>query len=608
MRTLRFFVIFAALMTACTLVSASETSDNFAQWVGNFAATDINAKRDAQQNWQNFCRQQGYKPDVQKEIIRVSTEQLAKDNPVETSVWIIRQLGIVGDATAVPALAKLLASNEVRVRDEAARALANIPVREAESALKATNTIATTQLAKDALTARTIKAEPPKNTAIETQFPMAIPYIPFASNAELTTWMEGYGKLNDMEKAQVLSNLTARNTRMQVTMQQRRLSGAGVATTGNRPQGAGIGGPAGRTNPYISLALEAVKSSDETLRNAGILAVGALGGAAEVPFLLEQAQNGANKNLAKLSLSRMSGQRIDDLLIETAKAESNAEKFAIIAEVLKNRFNSGMRADMLEKAKAADTPNRLELLTSAEPFSSQADVPDFVKVWSLITDRGQKDRAEQIIARLSSGDASTAMQALGDNWDTPEGMSLLGRIGDARILEKIRQGKNSVHAFRNWTNAVVANDLMTAVRNDQYSDEDRTLALRAFIRVMSLPGTQQRDQIGIRINDVQKVARLTEAYELAKRVDEKRLIIERVGTIRTVESLRFVLKYIDDAELQERACWAVLELAHQTDLRRSAREEFVAALDKVLSVLDNISDTNRRNDYRNRANGYKAAQ
>ena len=595
MKTFRFFATFALLLTAYGLVSASETSDNFAKWVPNFAASDLNQRRDAQQDWQNFCRQQGNKPDVQKEIIRVSVEQLAKDNPVDTSVWIIRQLGIVGDATAVPALAKCLTHNEVRIRDEAARALANIPGREAETALKNVKVIIAAQLAKDALAARTIKADIPKNSTVETQFPQAIPYIPFASNAEITTWMQGYASLSNMEKAQVLSNLTARSARMRVAMQQRRFTGIG----GTRPEGA-----ARTANPYIPLALDAAKSTDETLRNAGLLAVGALGGENEIPFLLEQARSGGNQNLAKVVLSRMSGQNIDAALLESLKTEQDAGKFEILADILTRRYDAGARPFLLARAQASGTSNRQQLLQWAEPLSTKEDIPEFVKVWALITDRGEKDRAEQNIARLAKGDASVVMQALGDNWDTSEGMSLLGRIGDTRTLEKIRQGKNSVHAFRTWPNAVVADDLMKAVRDDSIEENDRLLALRAFIRVISLPN----DQIGIRINDVQKVNRLAAAYELATRDDEKRLIIERVGQIRTVESLRFVLKYIDESALQERACWAVLELAHQTNLRRSAREEFDAALDKVLSVLDKIPDQNRRNDYRNRANGYKAAQ
>ena len=581
MKAFRFFIISAVLVTVCAWVSASETSDNFAKWVNDFAASDINTKRDAQQNWQNFCRQQGHIPEVQKEIIRVSAEQLVKDNPVETAVWIVRQLGAVGDATAVPTLAKCLTNSEVRIRDEAARALANIPGREAEAVLKSNNAILTAQLAKDALTSRTIKAAPPK-AGVEKNV-MAIPYT--ATIAKMSA--DAFAKADNMVKAQILTNVAAHYARIQVVAQQRRLAGASTAAAGGTEA----------RNFYLPLALEAAKSSDETLRNAGLLAIGALGGPAEVPFLIEQARSGANQHLAKLALARMSGQKIDDLLLESAKAESDAGKFAFLAEILRNRYNSGLRPDLLTKAKAADTPNRLDLLQLAEPFSSKTDVPDFVKVWTMITDRGQKDRAEQIIARLSQGDAGVATGALGNNWDTPEAMSLLGRIGDAKILDKVRESKNAFHAFRTWPNAVVADDLMKIARDDKYSEEDRTLALRAFIRVISLPN----DQIGIRINDVQKVNRLIEVYELAKRVDEKRLIIERIGYIRTVESLRFVLKYMDDTELQERVCWAVLELAHHNDLRRSALQEFVVALDKVLEVTTN-------DGYRNRANGYKAQQ
>jgi hypothetical protein len=218
----------------------------------------------------------------------------------------------------------------------------------------------------------------------------------------------------------------------------------------------------------------------------------------------------------------------------------------------------------------------------------------------MIEDRGQKDRAEHAIARLSQRDAGIVMQALGE-WDTPEGMSLLGRVGDAGMLDRIRQAGNAVHAFRNWPNAVVADDLLAISRDSNRSDEDRIASLRAFARVMSLPGNQPNSQIGIRITDVEKVNRLAGAYELATRVDDKRLIIERVGQIRVVEALRFVMRFIDDPELRDRVCASVLDLAHHTDLRNSARPEFNAALDRVLEVTTN-------NNFRNRATQLRAAQ
>ena len=579
MRVLRFFATFAILAMACTLVFASETSDNFAQWMPHFASSDLNQRRDAQQNWQNFCRQRGNNPDVQKEISRVSVEQLAKDNPVETTIWITRQLGIVGDATAVPTLARLLTNGEVRIRDEAARALANIPGAEAENALKNNNVIVSAQLARDALTSRAIKANIPRDDGVETAMPMAVPFLPAAPATlnEIANLVQQHVNLSDMEKAQELSNLTDRALRQRL----RQPPQANIARVNVR---------------LIPLALQAVESSDETLRNAGILAVGALGGAEQVPFLLEQAHSGRNRDLATVALSRMSEQDIDTFLVEKLKTETDASKFEIIADVLNRRFCSEMRPLLLERAQATGTPNKLRLLELAETISTKDNVADFVKVWALIEDRGQKDRAEQIIARLSGGDSAVVVQALG-NWDTPEGLSLLGRVGDAGMLDRIRQSRNAIQAFRNWTNAVVADDLFAIARDSNRPQDDRIAALRAFIRVISLPN----DQIGIRINDVQKVARLAEAYELATRVEEKRFVIERLGQIRVVESLRFIVKYIDDPELRDRVCWSILDLAHQTGLRRSARDEFNTALDKVLEVTTN-------NDQRNRANQYKAAE
>ena len=578
MRTLRFFTTFAVLLTATSMVFASETAENFARWVPNFASENMNERRSAQQQWQNFAVQRGNDPAIQREIIRVSTEQLARNNPVETTIWIIRQLGIVGDATAVPAVARHLTSNEVRVRNEAARTLALIPGQEAEDALR--NDAA--QLARDALASRAIIADIPRDDGVETTMPMIIPFLPPGSDTfvAITAVLERYPNMCNMEKAQALSNLSERVLRKHI----------------HQP-----GSPRSPTLPTIlRLAIEAAQSSDETLRNAGILTVGALGEAEHVPFLLEQIQTGANRGLAITALSRMSGQAIDDFLIETLKAEENAERFGLIADVLNRRFNAEIRPLLLERAQAAGTPNRLQLLELAEPTATQADVADFVKIWAMIEDRGQKDRAEHAIARLSQRDAGVVMQALGE-WDTPDGMSLLGRVGDTRMLDRIRQAGNAVHAFRNWPNAVVADDLLAITRDTNRSAEARIASLRAFVRVMSLPGNQPNSQIGIRITDVEKVNRLAEAYELATRVDEKRLIIERVGQIRVVESLRFIMQFIDDPELRERTCQSVLDLAHHTGLRRSARPEFNAALDKVLEVTTN-------DGFRNRATQYRAAQ
>jgi hypothetical protein len=432
------------------------------------------------------------------------------------------------------------------------------------------------------MVARSIKANIPK-PGIEKKMPQAIPY---SSNVEVNAWMRGYGKLNDFEKAQTLSNLTARMLRTSVAdAQALRRTPIGQRAADRRAER--------NSSQYLPLAVEAAQSSDATLRNAGLLAVGALGGAKEVPFLLEQTSAERNKGLATLALSRMSGAEIDAVLIANLKSEKANDKFLGIAEVLNRRFNSEVRPILLERAKAADVPDRLQLLQFAEPLSSKADISDFVKVWELITDRGQKNQAEQIIARLVNGDSEPVLQVLAA-WDTPDGLSLLGRVSDPKTIDKIKGSKDALRAWSHWADAKVADELFAAAEDEKYSDEDRITALRAFVRVMSLPN----DKIGIKIDDGGKIERLASAFSLAKRVEDKRLIIERVGQIRHADSLRFILKYFDDSELQDRVCGSILDLAHHVAVKRTAKDEFNAALDKVLSVTKNQGYIDRAKRYK----------
>ncbi|MDR0869457.1 MAG: hypothetical protein LBN39_01545, partial [Planctomycetaceae bacterium] len=355
---------------------------------------------------------------------------------------------------------------------------------------------------------------------------------------------------------------------------------------------------------YLPQALAALKSQDGELLKAGLLAVETFGGEKEVPALLEQAFSGNDKGLATQILSRKGGKEIDAALVAALKAEKDNGRYEALADILSRRWNTSIRPILLEKAKQADYPNRLRLLQIAEGISGKDNVGEFVDVWEAIADRGQKDNAEQIISRLCGGDSApvTAKRTAANEsamW------SLLARVGDDKSLADIRKavfeekpGTDKFaavfNALRNYPDGRVADDLFKVAQSGDFPENDRVNALRSFIRVISLPN----DRIRIPINDKQQVEKLAKAFDLAARVDEKRYVIERVGQIRTVESLTFVLKHFDDAELQDRVIRSVLDLAHHTDLRRRDKEAFTAALDKVLA-------TTKHQDLLERAKRYK---
>ena len=86
--------------------------------------------------------------------------------------------------------------------------------------------------------------------------------------------------------------------------------------------------------------------------------------------------------------------------------------------------------------------------------------------------------------------------------------------------------------------------------------------------------------------------------KLATRDDERNLVLERVGSVRELDSVKFALAYVDDVKLQNKALNAILDLAHQDYLRKMDKELFTKALDVVLEKGDQ--------GQKDRAGNYKA--
>ncbi len=53
----------------------------------------------------------------------------------------------------------------------------------------------------------------------------------------------------------------------------------------------------------------------------------------------------------------------------------------------------------------------------------------------------------------------------------------------------------------------------------------------------------------------------------AQEAEDRALIISRAATVRTMECVRWVAGYLDDASLAQTACAAIVELAHHRELR-----------------------------------------
>jgi HEAT repeat protein len=578
MKVKRFFlaaiaVAVAALFCAAGSVYASDISDKFDSLLPAFGSAKIGERENAQLEWQSICLTNSNNPEKRKETVKLMTNQLNKEgvNNGETVIAFLSLLGIIGDEESVSAIVPYLGKRDVTfadaafekegkvlVIDEAARALGRIPGKKAEQALSSVNSI----YARSAQIARTKDRQ--LKIPNESEMPQA---IPFAQQADVDKYLQKYDSQNDIVKTQIVANLGARGDAK-----------------------------------YISYIKNAINSKDDTLRRAAIIAIGRINSDDAVLPLLEilfGTDNDASK-AAELALSTITNKNVDDALIDIVSNELDQNRYGQIINVLVKRNNPTSLTFLLAKIKDPKTTNRLSLVRSCAVFATKANIPDFVDAWALTEDRAERAEIEKIIAQFANHDAS-AVLAKRTPQNEEKMYSLLGRIGDLKTLPELKQllqtsTSEALIAIREWPNASVASELIDVVKGElgDYSDDEKIAALRAFIRVISLPQDQQG---GVKISVEQQVASLIEAFKLATRDDERILALTRIGSVRHVKSLQFALEQINNEKLQDAAVKTILDLAHHTELRRKDADVFKAALNTVLQKTKDAKLLERANRY-----------
>ena len=101
------------------------------------------------------------------------------------------------------------------------------------------------------------------------------------------------------------------------------------------------------------------------------------------------------------------------------------------------------------------------------------------------------------------------------------------------------------------------------------------MLVNALIRVAPLPDKRP---------DAERLAMLKRAMELASSDGQKALALKRAPAIRSLETLRFVVPYMDQPKFAQVACESVVELAHHKELRQPNKAEFDKALERRLPL------------------------
>ncbi|MBN2294722.1 MAG: HEAT repeat domain-containing protein [Pirellulales bacterium] len=352
--------------------------------------------------------------------------------------------------------------------------------------------------------------------------------------------------------------------------------------------------------------LTMLKSPHAQIREAAVRALGPLGDTADVSTLVKILATGTDpeKEAAWNSLILLQGPNVHTAMVAEMK-QSKPELRAKLLDLLATRRALDTIPAMLEAALDENAQVRQAALNGLGQLAAAEHVALMVDAVLESPAGSKREMAEKAVMFVCNriddpnrrADPVLAGFAKRSDAEKTTLLPLLGRIGGSAALKEVEKAltdQNSsrrnagFHALCNWPDASVANRLTDLAQNAADAGQ-RVSALRALMRVAVLADKR---------TDAERLDLLKKAMNLATDDKERNLAIQRAKAVRTMDSLHFVLPYLDKPECAQEACATIVELAHHRKLREPNKPEFDKALDAVIRLSKDPNLVDRVKRYR----------
>lgn len=355
--------------------------------------------------------------------------------------------------------------------------------------------------------------------------------------------------------------------------------------------------------------LDSLKNQEATIRLAALRALGPLGEAADVAVVVPRLTTGQPNERAatKKCLVAMCGETISPAIAAELKGTNPKLRVALIGVLTARRAN-GCADEVLAVAGDSDAEVRKAAVAALGLLAGPKQVPAMLACVLKAEPGAPREAAEKAVFLVCAKNKDSERRAdpilsVWEKFSDSEKnqlLSTLGRVGGSaalKIIDSAIAGKDldrrdaGIRALCNWPDATVVSRLLDLSQKPPEAKYGR-LALRALTRVAVLPDKR---------SNAERLATLEKAVSLCTTPEERNYAIQRAKAIRTIESLRFVVPYLDKPEYAQSACSTVVELAHHRGLREPNKAEFNKALDAVLRLCKDA-------DLLDRAERYKKGQ
>lgn len=331
-------------------------------------------------------------------------------------------------------------------------------------------------------------------------------------------------------------------------------------------------------------------SADPALRLAAIQALAQTGQGKALPAFINILKKGDKQEIAAVTnaLKIVKDPEMGAALAAALPELQGPAKVALL-DVLAYRSMSGQFDAVLPLLESSDPNVRTAAYSAIETVSAESNLPQlFTLLNKGVQDAEVRSLQKGIVYALSQQNEETRAQTvLGQLQKAPADKrplyySLLASVGGEKALQTVSQAYEqgssaeqaaAVTALAAWSDAAAMPELYaiaSQTSNKQFRDE----AIKAFVRLIGAND----------FPDDQKVILLKDAMAVSQTKEQGRLILNELSKYATFPALMFAGEFIEQADLQQAAANAIIEIA-LTDVNYFYGKEVEKLLNQTLEVL-----------------------
>jgi HEAT repeat protein len=352
----------------------------------------------------------------------------------------------------------------------------------------------------------------------------------------------------------------------------------------------------------VNLVTENLNSASEIVRIESIDALVNLKGNDAVPFLIEHLAKGQDIEATKTALSELLSQKhLAPVAVQLDKTSGKTK--AAFIDLVAAKSGSDYFDKIFALTKSGDADEKSAAFNALKRISKEKNIDQLIQL--LLSVNNETEIAQTQLAVVAAakgvetektvkGKLLTALKAT----DKKERIiAVLPEVGGDVALETVNAyfknstGKTKDAAFEsltNWKEYAASAALFEICKSSQ--GDYRARAFASFIRQVRSAG----------LPDDQKLLQYRKVMPFATTSEEKTLVINSIGNLKTFLSLVCLEKYLDEKELQQSTARAIMRIALPTeehpgflgDVVRNLLERIVFVISGEESDYDKINIKN----------------